>query len=170
MPRSNTNWPSRQRIAFIEDSLATQGYINRQALMDYFGVERSLGSMDITAYRQMGGKLRQASAGEVLRDGTAVVGHKLGGLTYWVPEDDWTPVAGTTEVRQRAWALLPRGGYNHQEWLRRVYDAWIADHGRDADHLAAYFGISATQAKRLIDGAATVPNNGERAGVWGVLA
>lgn len=148
MPRSRlNNWCSRQRLRYIEHHLRKHGWVNREALSAYFATERSLGSMDLTAYREAGGKLRRASAGETLQDGTVVVGYKLGGKAMYVAADDWKPLYPAVE----GWDFLPSGGKDHADWLSKVMTAWSADHPlATASEVQAYFGIGRREAEDLI--------------------
>jgi hypothetical protein len=159
MPRSRlSNWSSRQRLAYIQDHLAQHGWINREALTAYFATERSLGSMDITAYQQTNGPLRKASAGEVMADGTVAVSYKLGGRLLYVANGD--------EVASgKRWDLLPQGGTNHADWLRRVMTAWRKDHPlASAEDAMAYFGIGKGEAKILM--IVHGPVDEVRRGIW----
>lgn len=174
MPRSNTNWPSRKRQQFIEDALISKGHICRNNLINYFGVERSLASMDLTAYRDAGGPIRTALRSESpvpmkteIERGIGA-GRPKGSAGYYVHSGGkW--ITGSSDARQRAWALLPSGHSKHGDWVAAAYSAWIADNGRDAPRMATYFGISETQALRAIETAGPGRGDLERAGVWGVL-
>lgn len=133
MPRSKlSNWASRQRLSYIHDHLAKHGWINREALQSYFALERSLGSMDITAYQSEHGPLRKASAGETMKDGTVAVGYKLGGRLLYV-------ATGQEVASGKRWDLLPQGGDSHAHWFDKVMSAYVADRGRDT--AKAYFGL-----------------------------
>lgn len=139
MPRSATNWASRARQSYIDWHLSEHGWINREAICEFFGVEKSTASLDISAYP---GPLRKAKAGEVV-GGETVRGYKLGGRLMYVPADDWKPVA---PIKQ-GWRYLPSGNASHNEWLADVMAAYIADNGPEG--AAAYFGVSQREADRV---------------------
>lgn len=171
MPRSNNSWSSNRRVEWLEDTLVTKGYVNRQMLQKHFGIEQSLASMDLRAYRQQGGLIRNASAGETLRDGTVVVGKKSGGIIYYVPADDWRSVTGTTTERQAAWALLPSRSASHRAWLASVMTAWREDNPvASSDDVVAYFGVGVREAKELIGAVSGKGPSVERGRVWGIWA
>lgn len=150
MPRSKlSNWQSQRRLNYIRDHLARQGWINREALSAYFATERSLGSMDISAYQAANGPLRKARAGETMKDGTVAVGYKLGGRLMYVARGD--------EVDSGArWDLLPQGAVDHADWFARVVAAYVADCGIEG--AADYFGclvrpsgkVAACDERRLV--------------------
>lgn len=168
MPRSSVNWASRQRQRFIEDALITHGHINRTMLSDYFGVEKSTGSMDIAAYIASGGPIRRA-----LRHETPVplkeavergigAGRPIGSKGYYV-HTGGAFITGSSEARREAWGLLPHGvaGGGHRGWIAVVVGAYIADHERNAMPVD-YFGISHSEAFS----APVQTPNAERARVW----
>lgn len=160
MPRSNLNWASRARAMYIDDQLAGPGFINRQMLVDYFGIEKSLGSMDITAYG-LRTPIRKASAGELIAN-APLQGYKLGGKAWYVPAVEWASVTGSTAERRAAWGLLPSGvDGGARGWFAEVVGCYIADYERDAMPVD-YFGISAREAFAYpVQEAST-----ERAKVW----
>lgn len=168
MPRSSTNWASRQRQRFIEDVLINHGHINRTMLSDYFGVEKSTGSMDIAAYIAAGGPIRRALRHETpvpLKVGVERgigAGRPKGSQGYYVHTGgDW--ITGSTPERRAAWRLLPHGQATHRLWLSAVIGAYMADNeDRGAE---TYFGISEKEALAAID------NNydAERSKVWGLF-
>jgi len=161
LPRSNTNWASKRRAEYLEDRIIQNGYVNRAALVEYFGIEKSLGSMDITAYGWRTA-IRKARAGEVMPDGTEVVGYKKGGSLLWCPEEGkWAPVTGSTEERRAAWGLLPATTGGAREWFSGVVDAYVADMG--PDDAPEYFGIS---AKEVANMPAVHVKTPERAKIW----
>lgn len=135
-------------------------------LSDYFGVEKSTGSMDIAAYIAAGGPIRRA-----LRHETPVplkeavergigAGRPKGSQGYYV-HTGGPFITGSTEERREAWGLLPHGQGNHREWLAAIVGAYIADGNGNADP-AAYFGISDREAFAYPLG----ERDAERAGVW----
>jgi hypothetical protein len=136
-------------------------------LIDYFALERSLGSMDITAYRSMGGRIHLAKAGDTLPDGTVVVGKKLGGQSYYVCDDDWESVTGSTAERREAWGWLDYHATNHADWTTCAMMDWAADNGFDPPKMAEYFGISEKAAEKAVSMPLDILN-ADRAKAWGV--
>jgi len=166
MPRSNTNWASKRRAEYIEDTLITQGYVNRASLTEYFGIEKSLGSMDITAYSKRA-PLRKATAGEVMPDGTMVVGYKKGGSLLWLAGDGWSGVTGSTPERRKAWGLLPVASGGAREWFTAVMTAWAEDNPLDSvEDAIAYFGITKGEAHGLREVYSLNNPHPERAKIW----
>jgi len=159
LPRSDKNWASKRRAEYIEDTLITQGYVNRASLTEYFGIEKSLGSMDITAYSKRA-PLRKATAGEVMPDGTKVVGYKKGGSLLWLAGEGWKGVTGSTPERRNAWGLLPVASGGAREWFAACVEAAKAD-VPDND-LASYFGIT----DKEFAGYPVGEYNAERAKIW----
>lgn len=159
MPRSNTNWPSLRRQEYLEDMLLKRGFTNRQQLVDYFGIERSLGSMDITAYGKLAA-IRKAKSGETI-EGEVIKGYKLGGKLYYIPaEGQWEGVTGSTQERISAWDLLPHGLEGGlDQWFAAVISAYLSDGNTD---LKNYFGIPDIDAERF----PLSEKNLERAKVW----
>lgn len=140
MPRSPNNWPSRRRQEYIDWHLSEHGWINREAICEFFGVEKSTASLDISAY-PANCHLRKAKAGETV-GGEVVKGYKLGGRLMYVPTEAWKSVAPV----KHGWRYLPSGNTSHVDWLADVVAAYIADNG--AEGAAAYFGVSQGEIDR----------------------
>lgn len=166
MPRSNNNWASRQRQRFIEDALITHGHINRTMLSDYFGVEKSTGSMDIAAYIAAGGPIRRALRHETpvpLKSGVERgigAGRPIGSKGYYV-HTGGAFITGSTPERREAWGLLPHGvDGGHRGWLGAVVGAYKADNPEN--DTAGYFDMPDKEAAATPAG---IPND-ERVKIW----
>jgi hypothetical protein len=170
MPRSNDNWASRQRQRFIEDYTATNGLINRQAITDYFGVEKSTASMDISAYIKAGGPIRRATRAENPAPMKTEIERGIGagrpkGVGGYYVGTGGDGITGSTPERRAAWGLLPHGvAGGHRGWFAAIVGAYIADGGGAADP-ATYFGISEREAFRFPLG----DFDADRAKVWGMF-
>lgn len=170
-PRSaQTGWVSLRRLEFIDDSLQTLGYIRREMIANYFACDLSLASMDLTAYREAGGKIH-AEIGEMRKDGLIrPVGIKSGGKPYYMRDLDWVSVFNSTPERQQAWEYIAGEAKDNRQWFTDRRKDWVADH-RDAapSRMAGYFGIAedtASREMRAIDASRYSPI---RAKAWGAF-
>lgn len=154
MPRSQNNWASRQRQRFIEDYTITYGLINRQAITDYFGVEKSTASMDLSAYIKAGGPIRRATRAENPAPMKTEIERGIGagrpkGVGGYYVGTGAPGITGSTPERREAWGLLPHGVVGgHRGWLAAIVGAYIADGKGDANP-AAYFGMTDREAFRF---------------------
>ncbi|MFC0305222.1 hypothetical protein ACFSTI_20505 [Rhizorhabdus histidinilytica] len=89
-------WFTERRLDWIEDRLFDYGRLNRDNLIQYFGISMPQASMDIQAYLALNA--------DVIYDKRA---------KHYCQGPDFKPVRGSTALRRRTWDAWP---VNHQSW------------------------------------------------------
>lgn len=165
MPRSAlNNWSSLRRLEFIDDLLTHQGHFQRDDICRQFSCDKSTASFDIAEYRKRGGMFQQ-QVGDMVDGVVHPRGFKSGGKAWFVRDGD--PLWPHPD-RHKAWRWLDNGADNNKHWLIHAMEDWADDNpDATADELRDYFGVTATEANRIIQGERH-PSDPERQWIWGI--